>query len=114
MTAPRVWPWPGGDEEQRDQLKRVCKADNRLPALITAVIDISKFEAEKIDPYLEEFALEGVVNDALSELKLDIREKDLKIEDNEDTMNIISFKYACSQGTGATFSFTLSLESGPA
>jgi signal transduction histidine kinase len=68
------------NEEQRDQLQRVYKAGKHLLALITDVIDISKIEAGKIDAYVEEFELEDVVKDALSELKLDIREKGLEIE----------------------------------
>lgn len=70
------------NEEQRDQLQRVYKAGKHLLSLITDVIDISKIEAGKIDAYVEEFPLDGVVKDALSELKLDIQTKGLEIEVN--------------------------------
>ncbi|MBI5847946.1 MAG: transporter substrate-binding domain-containing protein [Nitrospirae bacterium] len=65
--------------EQRDQLQRVLKAGKHLLALITDVIDISKIEAGKIEAYAEEFPLDSVINDALSELKLPIKEKGLEI-----------------------------------
>ena len=68
------------NDEQRDQLQRVSKAGKHLLALITDVIDISKIEAGKIEPFAEEFLLDSVINDALSELKLQIRDKGLEIE----------------------------------
>ena len=68
------------NDEQKDQLQRVFKAGKHLLALITDVIDISKIEAGKIEAYAEEFPLDSVLNDALSELKLQIREKELEVE----------------------------------
>jgi PAS domain S-box-containing protein len=70
------------NEEQRDQLQRVSKAGKHLLSLITDVIDISKIEAGKIEAYAEEFELEGVLNDAVSDLKLQIKEKGLELEVN--------------------------------
>jgi signal transduction histidine kinase/sensor domain CHASE-containing protein len=68
------------NEEQRDQLQRVSKAGKHLLALITDVIDVSKIETGKIDAYIEEFPLDALLNDALSNLKLQIKEKGLEIE----------------------------------
>ena len=68
------------NEEQRDQLQRVSRAGKHLLTLITDVIDISKIEAGKIEAYAEEFPLESVLSDALSEMKLQIKEKGLEIE----------------------------------
>jgi PAS domain S-box-containing protein len=68
------------NNEQRDQLQRVLKAGRHLLALITDVIDISKIEAGKIEAYVEEFELDSLINDAVSDLKLQIKEKGLEIE----------------------------------
>lgn len=68
------------NEEQRDQLQRVSKAGKHLLALITDVIDISKIEAGKIEAYAEEFQIDSLLKDVLSNLKLQIREKGLEIE----------------------------------
>jgi len=68
------------NDEQRDQLQRVSRAGKHLLSLITDVIDISKIEAGKIEPYAEEFTVDSVINDALSELKLPIKEKGLEVE----------------------------------
>lgn len=72
----------GINEEQRDQLQRVSRAGKHLLALITDVIDISKIEAGKIEAYAEEFQIESVLNEAVSNLKLQIREKGLELEVN--------------------------------
>lgn len=68
------------NEEQRDQLQRVLKGGKHLLALITDVIDITKIEAGKIEAYAEEFALDGVLHEVVSNLIIQIREKGLEIE----------------------------------
>lgn len=68
------------NEEQRDQLQRVLKGGKHLLFLITDVIDISKIEAGKIEIYAEEFRLDELLNEAVSNLKLQIRDKGLAIE----------------------------------
>jgi signal transduction histidine kinase len=77
------------NKEQRDQLQRVSKAGKHLLALITDVIDISKIEAGKIEAYAEEFQIDSLLHDALSNLKLQIKEKGLEIEVSIVPDNII-------------------------
>ena len=54
------------NDEQKDQLQRVCRSGKHLLALINDVIDISKIEAGKIDIQTEEFDLDNVVEEAVS------------------------------------------------
>ncbi len=68
------------NDEQKDQLQRVLKAGKHLLALITDVIDISKIEAGKIEAFIDEFTLNNVLNEVVSNLKLQIKEKNLEIE----------------------------------
>ncbi|MBF0545550.1 MAG: GAF domain-containing protein [Candidatus Riflebacteria bacterium] len=68
------------NNEQRDQLTRVSRAGKHLLALITDVIDISKIEAGKMDAFAEEFQLDNIIQNAASEMKLQIREKGLELE----------------------------------
>ena len=66
--------------EQKDQLKRVYRSGKHLLALINDVIDISKIEAGKIEIHVEQFDLEGVIDEAVSTLKPEIDEKGLALE----------------------------------
>ncbi len=68
--------------EQRDHLQRVYSAAKHLLALITDVIDISKIEAGKLEPYAEEFQLVELLNEAILSFKKEIDNKKLGIEIN--------------------------------
>jgi|Deesub1362A_J573_1020465.scaffolds.fasta_scaffold00004_376 PAS domain S-box-containing protein len=66
--------------EQRDHLRRVASSARHLLALINDVIDISKIEAGKIESYTEEFQLDEVIKEAVSNLKTQIDNKGLALE----------------------------------
>jgi signal transduction histidine kinase/CHASE1-domain containing sensor protein len=66
--------------EQKDQLQRVYRSAKHLLALISDVIDISKIEAGKIDPYIESFELKEVIMEAIASLKQEIEKKELELE----------------------------------
>ncbi len=66
--------------DQRAQLKRVYVSAKHLLGLISEIIDISKVEAGKLEPYLQTFSLYGVIKEAISNLKNQIKEKGLGIE----------------------------------
>lgn len=70
------------NEEQRDNLGRVYKAAKHLLALISDVIDISKVEAGRVDVYVEEFALDGLLDEAAAVVRPQLKEKDLSLEVN--------------------------------
>jgi PAS domain S-box-containing protein len=67
-------------EEQRDMLQRSYNSSKHLLALISDVIDISKIEAGKIEPYIEEFRLDDVINEAVSNLRPEVDKKGLLLE----------------------------------
>ncbi len=66
--------------DQQDQLKRVYGSALHLLELITEIIDLSKIEAGKLAPYLQEFSLNELINEAVTGLKYQIKEKGLGIE----------------------------------
>ncbi|RJR16050.1 MAG: PAS domain S-box protein [Nitrospiraceae bacterium] len=70
------------NEEQRDNLQRVYKAAKHLLSLISDVIDISKIEAGRLDVYIEEFPLEGLVKEAAAVVRPQLEEKGLSLEIN--------------------------------
>ncbi len=67
------------NEEQKDMLSRSYRAAKHLLALITDVIDISKIEAGKITSYTEDILLDEVVQEAVSTLAPDIKQKGLEV-----------------------------------
>ncbi|MBM4137650.1 MAG: PAS domain S-box protein [Nitrospira sp.] len=67
-------------KEQRDMLQRSYSSAKHLLSLISDVIDISKIETGKIEPNIEEFLLNDVVNEAISDLKTEIERKGLSLE----------------------------------
>jgi PAS domain S-box-containing protein len=69
-------------DEQRDQLQRVYDSARHLLALINDVIDVSRIEAGKVRAYVEEFYLDGVIKEAISNLKHEIEDKGIAIELN--------------------------------
>jgi len=66
--------------EQRNQLQRVYGSAKHLLALINDVIDISKIEAGKFEVHVEEFSLDGVIREAVSNLTPEITDKGLDLE----------------------------------
>jgi len=66
--------------EQEDQLQRVYGSAKHLLALINDVIDISKIEAGKVKIYTEQFDLDGLIKEAVSNLTPEITDKGLKLE----------------------------------
>ncbi len=68
------------NNEQRDQLQRVYASAQHLLALISDIIDISRVEAGKIDPYPEEFHLEEIIKEAALVMKVKMDEKGLGLK----------------------------------
>lgn len=67
------------NDEQRDQLERVFRAGKHLLLLITDVIDIAKIESGKIVPYVGEFLLGEVIDEACESLKVQVADKGLEL-----------------------------------
>ena len=55
-----------GDTQYRSDLERIHAAGKNLLDLINEVLDLSKIEAGKMDLYLEEFQLNGLVDEVVS------------------------------------------------
>jgi len=68
------------NEEQKDNLRRVSKAANHLLALISDVIDISKIESGKVESFPQSFSLDGLITEAVDNLRPQIQEKGMLIE----------------------------------
>jgi signal transduction histidine kinase len=68
------------NDEQKDQLQRVYSSAKHLLALISDIIDISKIEAGKIQPYTEEFQLDEIIKESISSLQTQIDDKGLVLE----------------------------------
>jgi len=66
--------------EQKDLLQRVKKSAYHLLSLINDVIDISKVEAGKIEPYIEECRLNDIINEAVSSISTQLEAKGLALE----------------------------------
>lgn len=82
--------WVGPlNEEQKENLTIILKAGKHLLALINDVIDISKIEAGKVEPFIEDFDLHDVINEAVASFEKEIREKglDLKVESIHQKMH---------------------------
>ncbi|HEY6007796.1 MAG TPA: ATP-binding protein, partial [Geobacteraceae bacterium] len=72
--------WVGTlNEEQKENLAIVLKAGEHLLSLINDVIDVSKIEAGQIEIYRERFDLRDVIDEAVSTLGKDIRDKGLEL-----------------------------------
>ncbi|MCP4574664.1 MAG: hypothetical protein GY846_00025 [Deltaproteobacteria bacterium] len=68
------------NSEQQDQLWRVYRSAKHLLALINDVIDISKIEAGKFDVHTEEFSLNGLIREAVSNFAREMADKGLNLE----------------------------------
>ncbi|MEK6201962.1 MAG: PhnD/SsuA/transferrin family substrate-binding protein [Desulfobulbaceae bacterium] len=69
------------NEEQRDQLGRVSRAGKHLLSLITDVIDIAKIESGRITPYVEDFDLHALIDEAVGQVRPQAADKGLVIEE---------------------------------
>ncbi len=65
------------NDEQKDNLARVYQSAKHLLALITDVIDISKIEAGRLDLFPEEVSLKNIIDEALSTIEPQLKEKRL-------------------------------------
>ncbi len=70
------------NDEQKDQLQRVYNSAKHLLALVSDIIDISKVEAGKIKPYIEEFQLDEIIEEVALNLKKQIEDKGLTLKTN--------------------------------
>jgi PAS domain S-box-containing protein len=70
------------NDEQKDQLQRVYSSAKHLLALVSDIIDISKVEAGKIKPYIEEFQLDDIIYEVALNLKKQIEDKGLTLKTN--------------------------------
>jgi len=66
--------------EQRDLLQRAKKSAYHLLSLINDVIDISKVEAGKIEPYIEECSLNDIIDETVSSISTQLEAKGLALE----------------------------------
>ncbi len=67
------------NEEQKMQIGIVHSSATHLLALISDVIDLSKIEAGKIDVNISQFDLRQIVNEAVTTLGSNIKEKELDV-----------------------------------
>jgi signal transduction histidine kinase len=72
--------------QQRDQLERVHRSGKHLLALITDVIDISKIESGRIQPYYSDFNLKELLDEICASVTPQLKDKDLNLE--VDTQNV--------------------------
>ena len=66
--------------QQKDHLGRANKSAKHLLSLINDVIDISKVEAGKSEVFIEEFMLDGIINEAVGSIQPQVKEKGLSFE----------------------------------
>lgn len=66
--------------QQRDQLERVYRSGKHLLTLITDVIDISKIESGRIQPYYSDFNLKEVLDEACASMATQLKDKDLHLD----------------------------------
>jgi len=64
-------------DEQRKQLTLVKKSANHLLELINDIIDLSKIEAGKVEPAIEEFDLSTLVQDVKNSFDVTVKQKEL-------------------------------------
>lgn len=67
------------NDEQKDNLARVYQSAKHLLSLITDVIDISKIEAGRIDSFPEEVSLKEIIDEAISTVEPQLKEKHLTL-----------------------------------
>ena len=65
--------------KQKEQLGRVYRASKHLLELISDVIDISKIEAGKIEPFPEEFELDELIEEITGDMQPELSKKGLKL-----------------------------------
>ena len=70
------------NSRQKDHLGRVNRSAKHLHSLINDIIDISKIEAGKSEVFVEEFMLDGVINEAVGSIQTRANEKELALEVN--------------------------------
>ncbi|MCX6074347.1 MAG: ATP-binding protein [Campylobacterales bacterium] len=68
------------NEKQIDHLRRVKSAGTHLLSLISDVIDISKIEAGRIDPFPETFFLNDLLKEAFGEIEILAKQKGLNLQ----------------------------------
>jgi signal transduction histidine kinase len=68
------------NEKQTDHLRRVKSAGNHLLSLISDVIDISKIEAGRVEPFPETFLLNDLLKEAFGEIEILAKQKGLNLQ----------------------------------
>ena len=75
--------WTGPlNDEQRENLATVLRTGKHLLSLISDVIDVSKIEAGQLDVHPESFDLHEVIDEAVTTMEKEIRDKGLTLTVN--------------------------------
>ena len=73
--------WLGAlNPEQKEKLAIVLRAGKHLLSLVNDVIDVSKIEAGSIEVMVEEFELQGLIDEVLALVNSDIEAKNIHLE----------------------------------
>ncbi len=66
--------------QRRDYLNTALKSSRRLAALIADLFELSKLEANQVQPVMERFSLAELLQDIVQEFSLELEEKQIAIE----------------------------------
>ena len=72
--------WAGPlNEEQKENVESIQRSGKHLLSLLNDVIDVSRIEAGKIEPLIEEFDVQDLINEAVALVAIDAQQKNLEL-----------------------------------